>query len=78
MAVFVTLLVFDGVPNPSPNSVQKMLRRFLPNDTDVWEKWRRKVAQQVCNKSLSCLRLELDDLEEGDDKGLKESGKKNS
>ncbi|KAI9461116.1 hypothetical protein HD554DRAFT_1531640 [Boletus coccyginus] len=68
MAVFVTLLVFHGVPNPSPNAVQKMLRCFLPNDTDVWEKWRRKVSQQVCNKTLSCLELD----EEGDDKGLTE------
>jgi len=71
MAVFVALLVFHGVPDPSPIAVQKMLRCFFPDDTDVWEKWRGKVAQQVCNKSLSCLELD----KEGDDKGLKESEK---
>ena len=72
MAVFVALLVFHGVDNPSPIAVQKMLRIFLPNDTDVWEKWRKKVARQVCDKSLSCLKLD----DEGDDNGLTESDRK--
>ena len=67
MAVFVVLLVFHGVPNPSPVSVKKTLCIFLPNDTDVWEKWRNKVALQVCDKTLS--RLELDE----EDKSLTES-----
>ncbi|KAF8549356.1 hypothetical protein OG21DRAFT_1606481 [Imleria badia] len=71
MAVFVALLVFHGVSNPSPIAVQKMLCTFLANDTLVWEKWRKKVAQQVCDKSLHCLELD----EEGDDKGLTESEK---
>lgn len=72
MAVFVALLVFHGVPSPSPIGVQKVLRTFLPNDTVVWERWRERVARQVCDKSLSCLELD----EEGDDNGLLESEKK--
>ncbi|KAI9461120.1 hypothetical protein HD554DRAFT_2176402 [Boletus coccyginus] len=72
MAVFVTLLVFHGVPNPSPLAVQKMLHFFLPNDTDVWERWRRKVARQVCHKTLSSLELD----EDSDDKGLTEPEEK--
>ncbi|KAF8122437.1 hypothetical protein EV363DRAFT_828692 [Boletus edulis] len=72
MAVFVTLLVFHGVDNPTPTAVQKTLRIFLPNDTEVWEMWRKKVAQQVCDKSLAWLKLD----EEGDGRGLSESDKK--
>jgi len=73
MAVFVTLLVFHGVANPSSAAVQKTLCMFLPNDTDVWQKWRKKVAQQVCDRSLSYLKL--DDEGDGDDDGLTESDK---
>ena len=72
MPVFVALLVFYGVDNPPPTAVQKTLRTFLPNDTEVWEKWREKVTRQVCNKSSSCLKLD----DEGDDNGLTESDKK--
>ena len=72
MAVFAALLVFHGVDNPSHIAVQKMLRTCLPYDTYVWEKWRIKVARQVCDKSLSCLQLD----DEGDDNGLTESDKK--
>ena len=72
MTVFVALLVFHRVSNPSPTAVQKILRTFLPNDTEVWEIWRKKVAQQVCDKSLSCLKL--DDGSDGN--GLTESDKK--
>lgn len=61
LAVFVAFLVFHGVSNPSPFAVEKILRIFLPNDTDVWERWRRKVAQQVCDQSLSCLKVDEGD-----------------
>jgi len=64
MAVFVALLAFHGVPNPSPNAVQKTLRCFLSNDTEVWEKWMTKATQLVCNRSLSCL-----ERDKGDDEG---------
>ena len=70
MTVFVALLVFDGIPNPSAIAVQQTLRSFLPNDTLVWEKWRTKVARQVCDTSLSCL-----EPDEGDDEGLTDSEK---
>ena len=72
MAVFVTLLVFHGVPDPSLAAVQKTLRTFLANDTPVWEEWRKKVAQRVCDKSLPWLELD----EEGDDNDLTDSEKK--
>ena len=72
MAAFVALLVFHGVPNPLPTDVQKILRTFLPNDTKVWEIWREKVTQQVCDKSLSCLKPD----DEGDRNDLIESDKK--
>ena len=70
MTIFAALLVFDGIPNPSAVVVQQTLHTFLPNDTLVWEKWRKKVARQVCDKSLSCL-----ELDEGDDEGLTDSEK---
>ena len=69
MAVFVALLVFHRVPNPSPTAVQKILCTFLPNDTEVWKMWREKVTQQVCDKSLSCLTMD----DKGSGNGLTES-----
>ena len=71
MAAFVAFLVFHGVNNPSHIAIQNTLRTCLPYDTYVWEKWRNKVARQVCDKSLSCLKLD----DEGDDSGLTESDK---
>ncbi|KAG9310487.1 hypothetical protein JVU11DRAFT_9631 [Chiua virens] len=71
MAVFVAMLVFHRVHNPPPDAVQKMLRTLLPNDTPVWDKWRKKVVQQVCDKSVSCLALE----EEANYGDLDESGR---
>lgn len=71
MTVFATLLAFHKASNPSPIAVQKMLSILLPNDTVVWDKWRRKVARQVCDPSLSCLVLG----EDGDDKALTDSEK---
>jgi len=66
MTVFVALLVFHRVPNPLLATVEKTLCTLLPNDTVVWQKWRKKVAMQICYKSLSCLELD----EEGDDSSL--------
>jgi len=72
MAVFVALLVFHRVPDPSPDDVQKTLRTFLPNDTKVWKMWREKAVLLVCDKPLSCLTLD----EKGDGNGLTESDQK--
>lgn len=72
MAAFIAFLVFHQLPNPTHVSIQKILATLIPNDTVVWNKWRKKVAQQVCNTSLLCLEVG----EGGDDADLTESERK--
>jgi len=65
MAVFACLLVCDGMESPFINP-ERILRGFIPNDTQVWQRWRNKVALQMkegksSSKSLTHLELDLDD-----------------
>ncbi|KAF8131489.1 hypothetical protein EV363DRAFT_1330193 [Boletus edulis] len=53
MAVFVCLLLFYGVERSSPEKDRelrvKILKSCVPNDTDVWKRWREKVVDQLLN-----------------------------
>ncbi|KAF8138928.1 hypothetical protein EV363DRAFT_1315184 [Boletus edulis] len=48
MTVFACLLVCDGMESPYGGiDPEKILRNFIPNDTQVWRRWRTKVIQQM-------------------------------
>ncbi|KAG8219019.1 hypothetical protein J3R82DRAFT_4775 [Butyriboletus roseoflavus] len=66
MAVFACLLLCDGMESSSGNvNPGKILLDFIPNDTQVWQRWRKKVIQQMKERSssdsLTCLELNQDD-----------------
>lgn len=67
MTVFACLLVCDGMESPYGGiNPGKILRDFIPNDTQVWQRWRNKVTRQMKEsrsspESLTCLELDQDD-----------------
>ena len=67
MTVFACLLVCDGMESPYGSvNPGKILRDFIPNDTQVWQRWRNKVTLQmkegkVSSESWSHLELDQDD-----------------
>ncbi|KAF8555392.1 hypothetical protein OG21DRAFT_1507806 [Imleria badia] len=66
MTVFACLLVCDGMESPYGGiNPGKILRDFIPNDTQVWQRWRNKVTLQMkegkaSSESESWTYLELD------------------
>ncbi|KAH0840270.1 hypothetical protein J3R83DRAFT_1277 [Lanmaoa asiatica] len=67
MAVFACLLVCDGMESPYGGvNPRNLLRDFIPNDTQVWQRWRNKVIRQMkesrlTSESLTSLGLDQDD-----------------
>jgi hypothetical protein len=67
MAVFACLLICDGMESPYGGiNPGKILRDFIPNDTEVWQRWRHKVTLQMkegkfSSESLTHLELDQDD-----------------
>ena len=66
VTVFACLLVCDGMESPYGGiNPGKILRYFIPNDTEVWQRWRNKVTQQMkgmmSSESLTHLELDQDD-----------------
>ncbi|KAF8838372.1 hypothetical protein BDN67DRAFT_991338 [Paxillus ammoniavirescens] len=56
--VFACLLIYNGV------DPDKIIRKFIANDTIVWQRWRGKVVQQIKNgvsRRLPVLELTPDD-----------------
>ncbi|KAF8131482.1 hypothetical protein EV363DRAFT_1431464 [Boletus edulis] len=75
MAVFACLLLFNGVERSSQENDRenrdKILKSCIPNDTDVWRRWREKVVKQLLNispgsNSLPYLVINEGDPNEGD------------
>lgn len=76
MTVFACLLFCDGMESPYGGlNPGKILRDFIPNDTQVWQRWRNKVTRQMKESRSSpgsltyFLELDQDDrshLGEGD------------
>ncbi|KAG9317833.1 hypothetical protein JVU11DRAFT_2059 [Chiua virens] len=68
MTVFACLLICDGLESPfGVINPGKILRDFIPNDTQVWQRWRNKVIRQMKEfagaspDSLACLEVDADD-----------------
>ncbi|KAG9311362.1 hypothetical protein JVU11DRAFT_8469 [Chiua virens] len=47
MAVFVCLVLADGLQDPHKLNSDAILNRIIPNDTTVWGYWRRKVLKEL-------------------------------
>ena len=67
MSVFACLLVCDGTESPHGGmNPGKILWNFIPNDTQVWQRWRNKVTLQMeagksSSGSFTYLELDHDD-----------------
>ena len=67
MTIFACLLICDGMESPYGGiNPGKILRDFIPNDTEVWQRWRDKVSQQMkegksSSESWTHLELNQDD-----------------
>ncbi|KAF8435753.1 hypothetical protein L210DRAFT_3550533 [Boletus edulis BED1] len=70
MAVFACLLLFNGVERSSQENDRenrdKILKSCIPNDTDVWRRWREKVVKQLLNISPGSNSLPYLVINEGD------------
>ena len=74
MTVFACLLVCDGMESPYGGiNPGKILRDFIPNDTEVWQRWRNKVTQQMKEGKLSSELLTHLELDQDDRSHLGES-----
>ncbi|KAF9226882.1 hypothetical protein BS17DRAFT_806895 [Gyrodon lividus] len=67
MTVFACLLVYDSHRLQRANFRKEILRHFIPNDTNVWERWREKVVEKMDDNSRS-LGLDQQDLDNFDAK----------
>ncbi|KIJ69759.1 hypothetical protein HYDPIDRAFT_104381 [Hydnomerulius pinastri MD-312] len=67
MSVFACLMLCDGLPRPlRVVDPEKTLRDFIPLESAVWQRWRKKVIRQLNAEkygSLSELDLDDDDVE---------------
>ena len=74
MTVFACLLICDGMESPySGINPGKILRDFIPNDTQVWQRWRNKVTRQMEEGKLSSQSLTNLEVDEEDRLYLGES-----
>lgn len=74
MAVFACLLVCDGMESPhGAINPGKILRDFIPNDTQVWQRWRNKVTRQMKDSDSSSGTLTWLEVDQDDHSHLGES-----
>jgi len=74
MTVFACLLICDGMESPYDGiNPGKILRDFIPNDTQVWQRWRDKVILQMNEGNSSSESLTHLELDQGDRSHLGES-----